>query len=124
MKSVNKVNLLGHIVADIELKMTKSGKAVCSFAVATNNEWLDNDGNLQKSADYHRIVAWEGLAKIASEHLKKGSPVYLEGRLTNRFYEGKDKVQYYVTEVSATSIHILKWIHEKKSLETEELASA
>ena len=124
MKSVNKVSLLGHIVADTELKMTKSGKAVCSFAVATNNEWNDNDGNVQKSTDYHRIVAWEGLAKIASEHLKKGSPVYLEGRLTNRFYEGKDKVQYYVTEVSATSIHILKWIQEKKSVEAEELAVA
>lgn len=122
MKSLNKVTLLGHIVADPELRTTKSGKKVSSFAVATNNEWFDHDGTLQKSVDYHRVVTWEKTAELVSKYLKKGSPVFLEGRLTNRFYEGKDKVKYYVTEILGTSIHIIKFEKEKKSVETEELA--
>lgn len=123
MKSVNKVTLLGHIVNDPELKKTKTGKSVSSFALATNNEWYDSDGQLKRTTDFHRIVAWEKLAEICCKHLKKGSPVYMEGRLTNRSYEGKDKVQYFVTEVVAGSLHILKWETEKKAIESVELAA-
>jgi len=122
MKSVNRVTFLGHIVADPELRTTKSGKDVSSFAVATNNEWFDSDGVQQKSVDFHRVVAWEGLAKLCSQHLKKGSPIYIEGRLTNRSYEGNDKLRHYITEVIANNVHILKWQAEKKSVETKELA--
>ena len=64
MKSVNRVTFLGHVVADPNLNKTKNGKSVTNFALATNNEWLDGDGVLQKSVDYHRIVAWEGLANL------------------------------------------------------------
>jgi len=115
---------MGHVVAKPELKKTKSGKTVTSFALATNNEWLDADGNLQKSVDFHRIVSWDNLAEITAKYLDKGSPIYLEGRLSNRRYEGKNKIQYFVTEVNASSIHILKWKNENKAVETEELAVA
>lgn len=123
MRSVNKVTLLGHIVNDPELKKTKNGKSVSSFSIATNNEWNDVDGNPKRSADFHRIVTWDKLAEIAVKHIKKGFPVYLEGRLTNRSYEGKDKIQYFVTEIVVSAINILKWQNEKKEIETLELAA-
>lgn len=124
MKSVNRVTFLGHVVADPELKSTKSGKSVTSFAIATNNEWFDTDGVLQKSVDFHRIVAWDKLAELCSKYLFKGSPVYLEGRLSNRAYDGKDKIKRYVTEVIANNLHILKWQDAKQTVQTEELAVA
>lgn len=64
MKSVNRVTLLGHMVADPEVKSTKTQKSVSSFAIATNNEWYDAEGELKKSVDFHRVVAWEGLADL------------------------------------------------------------
>jgi single-strand DNA-binding protein len=124
MKSVNRVSFLGHLAADPEPKVTTSGKAVTSFVLATNNEWFDHDGELQKSVDFHRIVAWEGLAELCAHHLKKGSPIYMEGRLSNRSYEGKDKTRHYITEVVANSLHILKWQEAQKLVETKELAVA
>ena len=122
MKNINRVTLMGHIVNDPEIKKTKTGISVTSFSLATNNEWRDNEGNLKKSADFHRIVAWEKLAEIVCKYLKKGSPIYLEGRLTNRSYEGKDKINYFVTEIQAKDINILKW-DSKKTIETVELTA-
>ena len=79
---------------------------------------------LQKSVDFHRIVAWEGLAELCAKYLFKGSPVYIEGRLSNRAYEGKDKIKRFVTEVVLNNLHILKWKEENKVVETKELAAA
>ena len=121
MKSVNRVTLLGHIVADPELKSTKAGKTVSSFAIATNNEWYDAEGELKKSADFHRVVAWEHLAELCGKFLKKGSPVYLEGRLTNRSYEGKDSLTHYITEVVATHVTLLQIAESKKNIEPKTL---
>lgn len=123
MRSVNRITLLGHVVAKPELRKTKTNKSVSTFAIATNNEWFDTDGIKQKSVDFHRVVAWEHLAEISSKHLDKGTPIYLEGRLSHRSYKGKDDMTYYVTEVIATTIHILRWKAEKKAVETEELAT-
>ena len=124
MKSLNRVTFMGHLVADPEIKSTKSGKSVSTFALATNNEWFDSDGVLQKSVDYHRIVAWESLADLCKKFLRKGSPVYLEGRLTNRAYEGKDKLRHYITEVVLNQLQILQWEASKKAVQAQELAVA
>lgn len=124
MKSVNRVTFLGHIVADPELKTTKNGKSVLSFSVATNNEWFDSEGELKTSVDFHRVVAWDKLAEICAKHLLKGSPVYLEGRLTNRAYDGADKIKRFITEVIANNVHILKWQPEKSTIQATELAAA
>ncbi len=124
MKSLNRVTFMGHLVADPEIKSTKSGKSVSTFALATNNEWFDSDGVLQKSVDYHRIVAWESLADLCKKFLRKGSPVYLEGRLTNRAYEGKDKLRHYITEVVLNQLQILQWEASKKAVQAKELAMA
>jgi single-strand DNA-binding protein len=121
MKSVNRVTLLGHIVADLELKSTKTGKPVVSFAIATNNEWFDAEGELKKSADFHRVVAWDHLADLCSKFLQKGSPIYLEGRLTNRSYEGKDNLTHYLTEVVATHVTLLQIAESKKNIEPKTL---
>lgn len=121
MKSVNRVTLLGHIVADLELKSTKTGKPVTSFAIATNNEWFDAEGELKKSADFHRVVAWDHLADLCSKFLQKGSPIYLEGRLTNRSYEGKDNLTHYITEVVATNVTLLQIAESKKNVEPKTL---
>ncbi len=126
MKSINRVTFLGHIVADLELKTTKNQKRVTSFAIATNNEWFDAEGELKKSVDFHRIVAWDNLAELCSRHLHKGSPIFIEGRLTNRAYEGKDKLTRYITEVVASNVTILEWQKEanphSEKVYTEELA--
>jgi len=124
MRSVNRTTFLGHVVAKPELRKTNNDKSVTSFAVATNNEWFDQDGIKQKSVDFHRIVCWEGLAEVCAKHLEKGSPVYIEGRLSNRSYEGKDKMKHYVTEVTASAVHILKWKEGNTVVQTEELAVA
>ncbi len=121
MKSVNRVTLLGHIVADLELKSTKTGKSVTSFAIATNNEWFDAEGELMKSTDFHRIVAWDHLAELSSKFLQKGSPIYLEGRLTNRSYEGKDNMTHYITEVVATHVTLLQIGENRKNVEPKTL---
>ena len=122
MRSINRVTFLGHIVADPEVKITKNQKKVSSFALATNNEWFDTEGELKKSVDFHRIVAWDHLAEVSGKYLRKGSPILLEGRLTNRSYEGKDKSMHYVTEVVATDVHLLKWEEQQKAVRSEELA--
>lgn len=124
MRSINQVTLLGHLAADPELRTTKNGKSVLSFALATNNEWLDNEGEKKRSVDFHRIVAWEGLAERCSTSIRKGSPVFVGGRLSNRSYEGSDKSMHYITEVVANNVHLLNWEQNAKAVETRELAAA
>lgn len=105
--SVNKVILIGNLGADPELKYTPSGAAVTNFNVATNEVWKDNDGNKQERTEWHRVVLWRKLAEIAGEYLKKGSKVYLEGRLQTRSWEDKDGVKRYTTEVIADNMTML-----------------
>lgn len=121
MKSINRVSILGHVVADPQIKVTKSGKSVSSFSIATNNEWYDDEGETKKSADFHRIVAWEKMAELCSNHLKKGSPVMVEGRLTNRSYEGADKNTHYITEVVLKDLYLFGMRKDRQTVDAEEL---
>ncbi len=105
--SVNKVILIGNLGSDPELKYTPSGAAVTNFNVATNEVWNDKDGNKQERTEWHRVVLWRKLAEIAGEYLKKGSKVYLEGRLQTRSWEDKDGVKRYTTEVVADNMTML-----------------
>ena len=102
--SVNKVILIGNLGSDPELKYTPSGAAVTNFNVATNEVWNDKDGNKQERTEWHRVVLWRKLAEIAGEYLKKGSKVYLEGKLQTRSWEDKDGVKRYTTEVVADNM--------------------
>ncbi len=104
---VNKVILLGNLGSDPELRYTPSGVAVANFNLATNERWPDKEGNMQEKTEWHRIVCWRKLAEIAGEYLKKGSPVYLEGKLQTRNWEDQNGVKRFQTEIIANNMQML-----------------
>src|SRR6266516_4927808 len=107
-KSVNKVILLGNLGKDPEVKFTPSGTAVAKFSVATSYRFKDKNEQWQDQTEWHNVVAWARLAEIAGEYLKKGSKVYIEGRLQTRSWEDKQTNQKkYMTEVVATDLLLL-----------------
>ena len=105
--TVNKVILIGRLGADPQLKYTPSGRANVNFNLATNAVWKDQEGNQQERTDWHRVVAWGKLAEVMGEWLKKGSLVYLEGRLQSRSYDDANGVKKWVTEVVASDMEML-----------------
>ncbi|MGA9406581.1 MAG: single-stranded DNA-binding protein [Bacteroidota bacterium] len=105
-KSLNKVQLIGNLGKDPELKYTSAGVAVATFSIATSDSWKDQEGNVQERTEWHNIVAWRKLAEICGEWLKKGKRVYIEGRLQTRNYE-KDGVKRYITEIIADQLIML-----------------
>jgi single-strand DNA-binding protein len=106
MASVNKVILVGNLGRDPEVRFMPNGEAVCNFSIATTENWKDKSGNKQEKTEWHNIVMYRKLAEIAGEYLKKGAPVYLEGRLQTRKWE-KDGVTRYSTEVIADQMQML-----------------
>ena len=98
-KDLNKAMLIGRLGQDPELKYTQSGVAVVSFSVATGLKWKDQEGNLQERTEWHNIKAWRGLAETCSNYLKKGSKVYIEGRLETSNWEDENKKKHYKTEI-------------------------
>lgn len=96
---LNKVSLIGHLGADPELRYTEGNIPVASFSVATNESYKDQNGTLVERTEWHRAVAWRKLAELLAEYLKKGSRVYLEGKLQTRSWEDKDGIKRYTTEV-------------------------
>lgn len=105
--NLNKAMVIGNLTRDPEVKTTPTGDTVTSFGIATNMVWTDKDGNKQEKAEFHNIVAWRKLGEICGNFLKKGSKVYLEGRLQTRDWEGEDKVKRYRTEIIAENMIML-----------------
>ncbi|MFN0159408.1 MAG: single-stranded DNA-binding protein, partial [Bacteroidota bacterium] len=107
-RSLNKVQLIGNLGKDPELRYTTAGVAVATFTIATNESWKDQDGNLQERTEWHNIVAWRKLAEICGEWLKKGKKVYIEGRLQTRSYDDKNTgTKKYITEIVADNMIML-----------------
>jgi len=106
MKSLNKVQLIGHLGKDVELRYTQSGTAVANFSLATNEKYKDGEEWKEKT-EWHNIVVWGKLAEITGEYLKKGSKAYFEGRLQTRKWEDKDGNTRYSTEVVAQDMIML-----------------
>jgi single-strand DNA-binding protein len=102
--TVNKVILLGRLGKDPDLRYTPSGAAVVSFSLATDLTWKDQDGNQKQQTEWHRVVAWRKLAEIVGNYLKKGSLVYIEGRLQTRSWTDQNNVTRYTTEVIADNL--------------------
>lgn len=98
-RSLNRVQLIGNLTRDPELRYTPSGAAVCSFSIATNRSWTTEAGEKKEEADFHRIVAWNKLAELCSQFLVKGRKVYVEGRLSTRTWTGQDGASRSTTEV-------------------------
>jgi single-strand DNA-binding protein len=97
-KSLNKVQLIGNLTRAPELKFTPAGAAYCNFGIATNREWKV-DGENKQQTDFHNIVAWQKLAEICAQLLKKGTKVYVEGRIQNREWDGQDGQKVRRTEI-------------------------
>ena len=90
---LNKVILIGRLGKDPETRYMPNGEAVCNFSVATSEAWNDRNGQRQERTEWHNITMYRRLAEIAGQYLKKGSQVYLEGRIQSRKYQGKDGVE-------------------------------
>lgn len=105
--SLNRVQLIGNLTRDPEMRQIPGGATVASFGIATNFRWKDQEGNQQEKTEFHNIVAWRKLAEICGQYLKKGSKVYVEGRLQTRDWEGEDGVKRYRTEIIADNMIML-----------------
>lgn len=108
MASVNKVILIGNLGRDPEVRYAPSGSAICNVTIATTRNWKSRDsGEKQEETEWHRVVFYDRLAEIAGEYLKKGRPVYVEGRLKTRKWTDKDGQDRWTTEIIADQMQLL-----------------
>ncbi len=108
MASVNKVILVGNLGKDPETRYATSGAAICNITLATSRQWKDKaSGEKREETEWHRVVFYDRLAEIAGEYLKKGRPVYVEGRLKTRKWQDKEGQDRYTTEVIAEEMQLL-----------------
>ncbi len=105
--NLNKAMIIGNVTRDPEVRQTANGASVATFSVATNFFWNDPAGQRQERVEFHNIVAWRKLAEICGQYLRKGSKVYIEGRLQTRDWVGKDSVKRYSTEIIAENMIML-----------------
>ena len=104
---LNKVFLIGRLTKDPETRFMQDGEAVCNFGLATNETWKDKSGKKQEKAEFHNITMYRRLAEIAGQYLKKGSQVYLEGKIQSRKYTGKDGIERTAYEIVCSEMKML-----------------
>ena len=107
MASVNKAILIGNLGKDPEVRYMPSGDAITHINIATTETFKDREGVKQERTEWHRVVFFGALAKIAGEYLKKGRPVYIEGRIQTRKWQGQDGQDRYTTEIVANEMKML-----------------
>ena len=108
MAGINKVILVGNLGKDPEVRYLEGGTAVANFPIATSETYKDrNSGEKKTNTEWHNIVLWRGLAEIAEKYLKKGSQVYIEGKLRTRQWQDKDGNNRYSTEIIGDSLQML-----------------
>ena len=108
MSSVNKVIIVGHLGKDPETRYMPNGDAVCNITVATSESWKDKaSGEKREITEWHRVVFYRKLAEIAGQYLKKGSAVYIEGRIRTRKWQDKEGQERYTTEIEANEMQML-----------------
>jgi len=105
--SLNRAQIIGNLTRDPEMRQIPGGQVVTSFSIATNFTWTDQSGQKQDRAEFHNIVAWRKLAEICGQYLKKGSKVYIEGKLQTRSWEAEDGSKKYRTEIVADNMIML-----------------
>ncbi len=106
-RSLNRVELIGNLTRDPELRYTPQGTAVCTLGIATNRTWQTENGEKKEDTEFHRIIAWNKLAELCSQLLTKGRKVYVEGRLQTRSWTGQDGAQRTITEIVISDMLIL-----------------
>jgi single-strand DNA-binding protein len=107
MRGLNKVQLIGNLGSDPEVKTLEANLTVAKFSLATNESYKDKEGKTITDTEWHTIVMWRGLAETASKYLKKGSLVFIEGKIKTRHYEDKEGNKKYVTEIVADNFLML-----------------
>jgi single-strand DNA-binding protein len=105
-RSLNRVQIIGNLTRDPELRYTPQGHAVASFTIATNREWT-TEGEKKESAEFHNVVSWNKLAELCAQLLSKGAKTYVEGRLQTRDWTGDDGIKRYKTEVVIDEMIVL-----------------
>jgi len=104
--NLNKVQIIGRVTQDLELKQAPNGNSVVNFPVATNRHWTDSSGNKQEQTEFHTIEMWGKLADIAGQYLVKGQEVYIEGRLQTKSWEAEDGSKRYKTSIVAEQMQM------------------
>ncbi|MCY7350452.1 MAG: single-stranded DNA-binding protein [Cytophagaceae bacterium] len=107
MRGLNKVTLIGNLGKDPDVKVLEGNTAVAKFSLATTESFRDKSGQVQSHTDWHTIVLWRGLAELAQAYLRKGSLVYVEGKLKYRQYDDAEGARHFVTEIIAEQIVLL-----------------
>lgn len=105
--SLNRAQIIGNLTRDPEMRQTPGGIAVASFGVATNFQWTDQSGQKQEKVEFHNMVAWRRLAEICGQYLRRGSKVFVEGRIQTRSWEGEDGQKRYRTEIVVDNMIML-----------------
>lgn len=108
MASLNKVQLIGHLGADPETRYTTSGDAVCTIRLATTESWRDKaSGEQRESTEWHRVVFYRRMAEVAGQYLRKGSQVYIEGKIVTNKWTDKDGIERYTTQINGSEMKML-----------------
>ncbi len=106
-RGINKVILIGNLGSDPEVKYTPSGVPVANFSLATSETWNDKSGERQERTEWHRLVLWRKLAEIAGQYLKKGSKIYVDGKLQTRSWDDQNGQKRYATEIVVNDMQML-----------------
>lgn len=104
---INKVILVGNVGKDPEIKHLDKGVSVARFSLATSETYKDKDNKKVTNTEWHNIVLWRGLAEVAEKYVKKGSPLYIEGKIRSRTWDDKDGKKHYATEIVADTMQLL-----------------
>jgi len=107
MASLNEITIIGRLGKDPEVKMTPTGQKVASFSVATSEKYDDKQGNKVEETEWHNVVAWRRLAEIIEQYVKKGSLIYIKGKIKTRSWEDQQGKKCYRTEIIAQSMQML-----------------
>lgn len=107
MASVNKTTLVGNLGADPDIRYMPNGTATATLSIATTESWKDKDGEKVEKTEWHRVVFFKGLAEVAKEYLKKGSQIYVEGKLRTRKWTDKEGIERYTTEIVGRDMQML-----------------
>jgi single-strand DNA-binding protein len=114
-RSVNKAILVGNVGKDPEVKFLPSGTAVANFTLATSERFKDKSGENQERTEWHNLVAFQRLAEIVRDYVKKGSKLYIEGRIQTRSWDDKDNQKHYKTEIVVSDLVLLSGRGEGES---------
>ena len=107
MASVNRATIIGNIGNDPEIRYSSAGDAIANLSIATTDSWKDKNGAKQEKTEWHKVVMFGKLAEICGEYIKKGSQVYIEGKLQTRKWTDKSSVDHYTTEIVADRMQML-----------------